>query len=305
MGFDSEHLVHQNRHNIAPRLGVAYRPWGNNTVLRAGWGMFYNVVPFVYALDFGDVPFVSDRTVVHQPDDEPAGDLPASVSRPPARAARALSVCPWRRTRTTRRPIRCSTTSPSSGSNGTPASASPISAPPCARAWMYNYNSPVPDTRPFIEKPRPFPELPGDLVCHQRSRPPIQRADGGGAAATLRGLYFQSSWTWARDRYDLDYNWDFSTLAVHVGESLRPQARNRSGAGDPDAPLHAATSFTNYLSARAGISRPDVSKWANLLVGGWEITGIYTLQTGQFLTPFWSGADPVGIALYGSAIRPT
>src|SRR5437660_1029926 len=23
------------------------------------------------------------------------------------------------------------------------------------------------------------------------------------------GLYFQSSWTWARDRYDLDYNWDF------------------------------------------------------------------------------------------------
>ena len=36
---------------------MAYRPWGNNTVFRAGWGMFYNVVPFVYALNFGDVPF--------------------------------------------------------------------------------------------------------------------------------------------------------------------------------------------------------------------------------------------------------
>ena len=33
MGFDSRTLVHQNWHNIAPRLGVAYRPWGNNTVL--------------------------------------------------------------------------------------------------------------------------------------------------------------------------------------------------------------------------------------------------------------------------------
>ena len=57
VGFDSRTLAHQNWHNIAPRLGVAYRPWGNNTVLRAGWGMFYNVVPFVYALNFGDVPF--------------------------------------------------------------------------------------------------------------------------------------------------------------------------------------------------------------------------------------------------------
>jgi hypothetical protein len=34
----------------------------------------------------------------------------------------------------------------------------------------------------------------------------------------------------------------------------------------------------------------------NLLVGGWEISGIYSLQSGQFLTPFWTGPDPVGIA---------
>ena len=53
VGFDSRSLVHQNLHNIAPRIGMAWRPWGNNTVFRAGWGMFYNVVPFVYALNFG------------------------------------------------------------------------------------------------------------------------------------------------------------------------------------------------------------------------------------------------------------
>ena len=30
-------------------------------------------------------------------------------------------------------------------------------------------------------------------------------------------------------------------------------------------------------------------------MGGWEISGIYTEQSGQFLTPFWSGDDPAGV----------
>ncbi len=37
-------------------------------------------------------------------------------------------------------------------------------------------------------------------------------------------------------------------------------------------------------------------RWANLAVGGWEISGIYSLYSGQFLTPFWSGPDPTGTA---------
>ena len=41
-----------------PRIGIAYRPWGAATVFRAGWGVFYNVVPFVYSLEFGGLPFV-------------------------------------------------------------------------------------------------------------------------------------------------------------------------------------------------------------------------------------------------------
>jgi len=37
-----------------------------------------------------------------------------------------------------------------------------------------------------------------------------------------------------------------------------------------------------------------MSRAANLLAGGWELTGIYTAQTGMFLTPFWTGDDPAG-----------
>ena len=38
----------------------------------------------------------------------------------------------------------------------------------------------------------------------------------------------------------------------------------------------------------------------DLLVGGWEISGIFAAQTGNFLTPFWCGPDPTGTAFTGS-----
>ena len=38
----------------------------------------------------------------------------------------------------------------------------------------------------------------------------------------------------------------------------------------------------------------SISKAADALVGGWQISGIVILQTGPFLTPFFSGADPSG-----------
>jgi hypothetical protein len=39
-------------------------------------------------------------------------------------------------------------------------------------------------------------------------------------------------------------------------------------------------------------------------VGGWEFTGMFTWQTGPFLTPLWTGADPVGISYTTSATSP-
>ena len=32
----------------------------------------------------------------------------------------------------------------------------------------------------------------------------------------------------------------------------------------------------------------------DLLVGGWQLTGIYNYYSGQFLTPMWNGPDPTG-----------
>jgi hypothetical protein len=57
IGLPSRTLIRARWRNVAPRVGLAWRPSGNNTVVRAGFGIFYDVVPMVYALSFGGSPF--------------------------------------------------------------------------------------------------------------------------------------------------------------------------------------------------------------------------------------------------------
>jgi hypothetical protein len=48
-----------------------------------------------------------------------------------------------------------------------------------------------------------------------------------------------------------------------------------------------------------------LNRWQNLIVGGWEVNAIYTLQSGDFLTPAWSGPDPTGTAYTTSSTPAT
>jgi len=59
-------LYKTDTNNWAPRVGLAYRPWDNNTVFRGGFGIFYDVVPPSFG---GGTPFV----VADAPYTNPAG----------------------------------------------------------------------------------------------------------------------------------------------------------------------------------------------------------------------------------------
>jgi len=294
VGFDPTTLVHVDRNNIAPRVGLAYRPWGNNTVFRAGWGMFYNVVPFVYSLGFGDVPFILNEPAYTNPVNNPQVIFPrvfpatgtggpSDVSLPAAENPNFKTPYSFQYNFTFERQQW-----------NTGFRISYIGTAMRQGPWQYNYNSPVPDSRPYIAKARPFPKYPDiwyvtNGAGHQYNGLTVE------ALRQLKGgLYFQSSWTWARDRYDLDYNWDFPLWQF---TSENPFNRARDIGPAQEIPTHRFT--TNFIYqlpfGRGRHFASSVSRAANLLVGGWEISGIYTVQSGQFLTPFWTGPDPVGI----------
>jgi hypothetical protein len=63
-------LVRSDDHNFAPRLGLAYRPWAQHTlVLRAGYGLFYDgsIYSRIYSNMASQPPFAQASTLVTTP----------------------------------------------------------------------------------------------------------------------------------------------------------------------------------------------------------------------------------------------
>jgi hypothetical protein len=111
-----------------------------------------------------------------------------------------------------------------------------------------------------------------------------------------QGLYLQASWNWARDIGDLERG----------QTSENPYDRARERAVWADIPTHRFTANWLY-QLPFGRGKPfgsGMSRGLDLAFGGWEVSGIYSYYSGQFLTPTWSMPDPVGIAFTTSRAAP-
>lgn len=286
LGLPGRTLLRVDRNNIAPRIGVAWRPWGPATVFRAGYGIFFDVVP--RNLNQGGIPFVLTEPGYTNPLVAPDVILPRVF---PATGTGGPSTV------------------------GIPAAVNPDLKFPYSMQynftierqwwdtgfrlsyigtntrqgdWSYDYNSPVADTRPYVDKPRPFPRYPGISYFTNGAGHQYHGLTLEAERQMLRGLYFQSSWAWARDIGDMER-----------GESPEnPFDRRRDRSVASDIPTHRLTSNAIYQLpfGRGRHWLSGVNRWLNLAVGGWEISAIYSLYSGMFLTPFWSGPDPTGTA---------
>lgn len=285
-GLPSRTLLRADTNNIVPRVGIAYRPFGQDTVFRAGWGMFYDVVP--RNLNMGGLPFVLNEPSYTNPTTNPdvifPRVFPETGSGGPSTVGIPAAVNPDLKI-----PYSMQynfTVEHQRWDTGFRVSY--IGTSTRHGDWSYNYNSPVPDERLYVDKPRPFPQYPGISYFTNGAGHQYHGMTAEVERSLAQGLYFQSSWTWARDIGDLDR-----------GQSPEnPFDRRRERAVIADIPTHRMT--TNWLYqlpfGRGRTFLSDVNRLANLAIGGWELSGIYSIHSGQFLTPLWTGPDPVGIA---------
>lgn len=294
LGLPGKTLLRTDRNNFAPRLGAAWRPWGPNTVVRAGAGIYFDVVP--RELTMGSVPYVLNEQPYNNPLENPGvifpTVFPAAGAAGPSSVSLPAAVNPKLQIPYS---MQYSFTIEHSRWD-TGFRASYIGTNTRQGDYGYNYNSPVVDSQVFVNKPRPFPQYPGINYFTNGAGHQFHSLTAEVERRMARGLQFQSSWVWARDIGDLER-----------GQLLEnPFDRQREVAVSQDIPTHRFTANWIY-QLPFGKGRPLLSsagRALNAVAGGWEISGIYSYFSGQFLTPFWTGADPTGTAFSGNTGRP-
>jgi hypothetical protein len=158
--------------------------------------------------------------------------------------------------------------------------------------YFYDYNAPLPDDRPYASKPRPFPQYPGISYFTNGAGHQYRAMTAEVERRMSKGLQFQSSWTWARDIGD-----------VERGRSPEnPHDRLRDRGVWTDIPTHR---FTTNLIYELPVGRgrtfmTRVNRLVDFVIGGWDISAVYSYYSGMFLTPLWTGPDPAGTAFSSS-----
>lgn len=294
LNLPGETLINTDKNNFAPRIGFAYRPLDNNTVIRGGFGIYFDVVP--RETNFSTVPFLLNE----QPYDNPLANplvtlprvFPAAGGAGPSSVSLPSAVNPNIQIPYS---MQYSLTVEHSRWN-TGFRASYIGTNTRQGDYGFNYNSPVPDDRLFINKPRPFPQFPAINYFTNGAGHQFHSFTAEVERRMARGLQFQGSWVWARDIGDMER-----------GQILEnPYDRERERSVSPDIPTHRFN--VNWIyQLPFGKGRQlfnSTHPVVNAIIGGWDVSGIYSYYSNQFLTVFWTGPDPTGTAFTTSASRP-
>jgi hypothetical protein len=288
-GRPNRRLIKTDYNNIQPRFSLAYRPFGNNTVFRGGAGLYY------------------DQTAPGA-----GGGVPFSISQP-------------NYTNTDTDPLYLPQVFPAQGASGPSTVSIPgagnvnLAIPRTLQSsfsidhqrwdmgfhlgWIGNYtrgmryarniNQPPVDSRYYVDKldAIPFPKYPAINYTENGNTHNYNSLTAQVERRMKAGLHYQAYWTWARD------------IGTGLGEDARA-ARTRFV--ENTVPQHRSSS--NFVcQLPVGKGREFGANWNGSLdyvLGGWRLSSIVSIQSGGFLSPSWSLADPQGTSYTTSRNRP-
>ena len=235
-GYPGGTLIKADKNNFAPRLGFAYRPWDNTTVVRGAFGIFYDIV--TRSANSGGVPFVVNEPSYTNPSPNPTVILPrvfpaAGVGGPttvsiPNAVSKDLKI-PYS--------MQYNLTVEHQHWN-TGFRISYIGTNTRQGDYTINVNQPVASTQLYVDKPRLFPNYPAinlrtNGAGHQYHAMTIEAE-----RRLLKGISYQASWTWAKDIEDLN------GFLFESPENAYDRLRERGNS--LDTPRHRVTTNTVF-----------------------------------------------------------
>jgi len=285
-------LIRTDKNNLAPRLSVAWRPLGQHTVFRAGFGMFYDLVPRNPAT--AGVPFNISEPAYTNPATNPTVVFPQVFPETGSGGPTTVSI-PGAINPDLRIPYSMQYTATIEHQIGENAfRLSYVGTNTRQGVWNYDYNSPVADGRPYVEKTRAFPRYPGISYFTNGAGHQYHSMTVEARRVSTGGLHYQAYYTWARDIGDLE-----------DGEGPEyAYDRRRERAVWSDIPTHRLSSNVLWDLPFGANRRIKTPGYWNLIAGDWQLGLNGSLETGFFLTPSWTGPDPTGTRYTASKTPP-
>ncbi|HTM51371.1 MAG TPA: carboxypeptidase-like regulatory domain-containing protein [Bryobacteraceae bacterium] len=295
-GYSADTLTRPDKNNFAPRLSVAWRPFNNNnTVIRAGAGYYFDTAP--QGPSAGQtVPFFISEPPFTNPQDNPLvlpQVFPATGAGGPSTVNLPLGL------RTDLRvPHSLNYTLTFQRQQGNTGFRLTYAGTNTRQGvWQRNINQPLADTRLYVDKGRLFPQYP-DITFRDNGAGHQYH----GATVTVErrlqsGIHLQSYYTLARDIGDLENN--------QTSEDAYDRRRER--AAWIDLPTHRfSTNVVYELPVGKGKKfASSMGRISEAILGHWIVSGIYTLESGGFITPLWTGPDPTGTRFTTGRTPPT
>jgi Carboxypeptidase regulatory-like domain/TonB dependent receptor len=300
-------LRRTDRNNFNPRVGIAYR-LNSVSVVRGGLGLY--TVPLYGSVNYSLAGVVTSDVPVFQNARTPDGFAIQFPNVFPA----ALRATPGAGTQDFRRANQFDLRDPRvtqwtltfERDLGweTGARVSYVGSQTADIVWSPDLNQIQANTQGYaaLRDTRPYRDW---NVVTTRDNGARARYDG----LTLelnrrmsRGVSFDHSYTLARNRSDSGGAVPTS-FAAENGNTILDRFRGDTDYGNVAFTRRHRFVSTFILELPIGRGRAvagDAGSALNAVIGGWDLTGITLLQSGAFLTPFFSNADPSGT---GTTVR--
>ncbi len=292
-------LARFNKRNLQPRIGVAYKPFGDKTVLRAGYGLYTNLIYATLARShLSGGPFSGSVTYNNAfVNGAPLFSFPSPFLTSGTAAVQNVNgVNPDLKTPYTQQwNFTVERQVSSVGLRTSYAGSRSVNL-----VYRANLNLPLPSTTPFTTARRP----------NQRYNQTIWADNGGNdayhalevAAQKKQGqnLTFSTGFTWAKDLTDTqDSGGGGTTFAGQILQNPNNRAIEKANNGLVVGQRWFAYALYNLPFGRGQRFLPAAPAAVQHILGGWQTTWTAVAQKGQYFTPSFAGFDPSATGTIG------
>jgi len=286
-GLPLRSLMFNDGNNFNPRIGIAYRPFGDaTTVVRAGYGIYTQFWPGLLGLNATGGPWQSTESFPLLDPNTPTIQFPdpfrTTSTFSGIQTISGLSAdFPNERTHQWNLSIgrQILGVAVDIGYVGT-------------RSLQIPYNEDLnllrPSTTPFSAARRPYPRFNTASLVQAGGSASYNGLTIQADRRMSRGLWFNANYTWGKCLTDTGLN------GYTAGIEQNQYSRYLERADDP-ALRRQNLRFSYVWDLPIGRSRRalnNIPRPLDFVIGGWQLAGITTFLTGARLSPTYSNADP-------------